>query len=101
MLWRSVDRFGSASFDLASGLTLDPESLPLRLDDPKLARAKASERRVRSFLVWSRMPIVVDVDGQTYLSDQRFYGALRSRSVPSGVRRFFRGHSFLVPLDKR
>ena len=56
-------------------------------------------RYVRSFLVWSRMPIVVDVDGRTYLSDQRFFGPLRARSVPSRIRTFFRKHSFLVPLD--
>lgn len=99
MLWRSADRFGSGSFDPQHGLTLDPETLPLRLDDPKLARAKATDHRVRSFLVWSRMPIVVDEDGRTYLSDQRFYGALRSRSVPKRVRSFVRGHSFLIPLD--
>jgi inner membrane protein len=98
--WRSADRFGSGGFDLRHGLVLDPLSEPLRLDDPLLARAKAHVRYVRSFLVWSRMPIVVTVNGRTYLSDQRFYGALRSSTVPSGIRRFFRGHAFLVPLDK-
>jgi inner membrane protein len=97
--WRSADRFGSGTYDFQHGLYLDPDSEPLRLDDPKLARAKAHMRYVRSFLVWSRMPIVVEVDGRTYLSDQRFYGALRSRAVPKRVRTFFRGHSFLVPLD--
>jgi hypothetical protein len=45
------------------------------------------------------MPIVVDVDGRTYLSDQRFYGPLRARSVPRSIRRFFSGHAFLIPLD--
>jgi inner membrane protein len=97
--WRSADRFGSGTFDLRHGLRIDPGSEPLRLDDPKLARAKAHMRYVRSFLVWSRMPIVVDVDGRTYLSDQRFFGPLRARSVPSRIRTFFRKHSFLVPLD--
>jgi inner membrane protein len=97
--WRSADRYGSGTFDPTHGLVIDPEATPLRLDDPKLVRAKANLRYVRSFLVWSRMPIVVDIDGRTYLSDQRFYGALRSRSVPPGIKRFFRGHSFLIPLD--
>ena len=99
--WRSADRFGTGSYDYRQGLVIDPESDPLGLDDPKLARARASMRYVRSFLVWSRMPIVVDVDGRTYLSDQRFYGALRSKTVPSKVKKFFRGHSFLVPLDNQ
>ncbi len=97
--WRSADRFGSGSFDLTDGLVIDARSDPLRLDDPQLARAEARSRRIRSFLVWSRMPIVVNVDGKTYLSDQRFYGPLRSRSIPAGIRRFFSGHAFLVPLD--
>ena len=60
-----------------------------------------TERYVRSFLVWSRMPIVVRIDGRNYLTDQRFYGPLRSSSIPRSVRRFFRGHAFLVPLDNR
>src|SRR4051794_18488637 len=99
ILWRSADRYGSGTYDYHNGLVLDPGSEPLRLDDPRLAVAKQQMRRVRSFLVWSRMPIVVTVDGRTYLSDQRFYGALRSKAVPQRIRTFFRGHSFLVPLD--
>ena len=97
--WRSADRFGSGTYDFTSGVVIDPTSEPLRLDDPKLARASAASRRIRSFLVWSRMPIVVTENGRTYLSDQRFYGPLRSRSLPPRIRAFFRGHSFLVPLD--
>jgi inner membrane protein len=99
--WRSADRFGSGTFDPASGLKLDPASEPLGLDDPQLALAMRTERYVRSFLVWSRMPIVVRIDGRKYLSDQRFYGPLRSSSIPGPVRRFFRGHAFLIPLDNR
>jgi inner membrane protein len=99
ILWRSADRFGQGTYDFQDGLVLDPASEPLRMDDPKLAAARKQMRYVRSFLVWSRMPIVVTVGGRTYLSDQRFYGALRSKAVPQWVRAFFRGHSFLVPLD--
>lgn len=101
MFWRTADRFGSGSFDLQHGLAIDAETLPLHLEDPRLAQAKATNHRVRSFLVWSRMPIVVEEGGHAYLSDQRFYGALRSGTVPTGIRRFFRGHSFLIPLDNR
>jgi inner membrane protein len=99
--WRSADRFGSGTFNLKSWIRLDPASEPLGLNDPQLALARRTERYVRSFLVWSRMPIVVKIDGRTYLSDQRFYGAIRSNAVPGSVRRFFRGHAFLVPLDNR
>jgi inner membrane protein len=99
--WRSADRFGSGSFDPGSGLVLDPTTTPLGLDDPQLALAERTERHVRAFLVWSRMPIVIRIDGHSYLSDQRFYGPLHSRSIPGGLRRWFSRHSFLVPLDKR
>jgi len=97
--WRSADRFGSGTYDFQRGLVIDPGSEPLRLDDPRLVQAKANSRHVRSFLVWSRMPIVVDIAGHTYLSDQRFYGPLRSHSIPTAIRRFFSAHAFLIALD--
>ena len=99
--WRSADRFGDGAFDPWSGVRLDSISEPLDLDDPQLALARRTEQHVRSFLVWSRMPIVVQIDGRKYLSDQRFYGSIRSSAVPGSVRRIFRGHAFLVPLDNR
>ena len=99
--WRSADRFGSGEFGPRAGLTLDSASQPIGLDDPKLAAAASSQRHVRAFLIWSRMPIVIHIDGSSYLSDQRFYGPLRSQSIPAGLRRWFSRHSFLVPLDKR
>ena len=99
ILWRDSHIFGGGTYDFEHGLQLDAEIQPLRLDDPRLARARASQRYVRSFLVWSRMPIVVEIGGRTCLSDQRFYGPLRARSVPSWVRHFFGGHAFLIPLD--
>ena len=73
------------------GIRLDPATQPLGLDDPQLALAERTRRYVRSFLVWSRMPIVVKIDGRPYLTDQRFYGAT-SR---------IRTHAFLIPLDNR
>jgi inner membrane protein len=99
--WRSADRFGSGAFDLRSGLTLDAGMQPLGLDDPQLALAAQTQRHVRAFLVWSRMPLVIRIDGHAYLTDQRFYGPLHSRSIPGFLRRWFSRHSFLVPLDKR
>jgi inner membrane protein len=97
--WRSADSYGEGIFDFRHGLTIAPTSQPLGLDDPALARARASEHRVRSFLVWSRMPIVVHIDGKSYLTDQRFYNSLRARVVPKQVRGFFQHSTFLVPLD--
>lgn len=97
--WRSGDRWGSGDYDPADGMRLDRQSYPIGLGDPTLVRARQSSRHVRSFLTWSRMPVVVHEDGHAYLTDQRFYGALRSRAVPPKVRSFFGKHSFLIPLD--
>ncbi len=89
--WRSIDRFGSGEFSPASGVKLSSDSEPIGLDDPQLALARSTQRHVRSFLVWSRMPIVVHIDGRPYLTDQRFYG------VSSRIR----SHAFLIPLDNQ
>lgn len=97
--WRSADRWGSGSYNPTAGLQLDPGSQPLNLNDPQLARAEQTRRSVRSFLFWSRMPIVVQENGHSYLTDQRFYGRLQSRAVPEMVRSFLSKHAFLVPLD--
>jgi inner membrane protein len=99
--WRSASRYGGGEFSPGSGLELDLAGSPLGLDDPRLRQAANSDRHVRAFLVWSRMPIVVEISGHAYLSDQRFYGPLHSAAIPALVRNFFRTHSFLVPLDNR
>ena len=99
VLWRSNDRWGSGQYDPLGGLRLDPGDQPLGLDNPKLALAKSRSRHIRSFLTWSRMPLVIEQDGHTYLTDQRFYGSLRSHAIPKKVRTFFASHSFLIPLD--
>ena len=98
--WRSADRFGSGNFNLAIGLKLDPATQPLGLNDPQLALAERTRRYVRSFLTWSRMPIVIRIDGHSYLTDQRFYNA---RAAPFGnqMRRMVRRSVFLIPLDNR
>jgi len=89
--WRSADRFGSGNFSLTTGIRLGPAVQPLGLNDPQLVLAERTRRYVRSFLVWSRMPIVITLDGRAYLTDQRFY---------DGGRRAGSGY-FLIPLDKR
>jgi inner membrane protein len=97
--WRSADRFGSGTYDLRSGLQLSPESQPIGLDDPHLTQARVTRRYVRSFLVWSRMPIVVQLDGRAYLTDQRFYNSAPS-PFGNAMRRMVRRSAFLIPLDK-
>lgn len=89
--WRSADRFGSGNFSLTTGIRLGPAVQPLGLNDPQLVLAERTRRYVRSFLVWSRMPIVITLDGRAYLTDQRFY---------DGGRRAGSSY-FLIPLDKR
>lgn len=89
--WRSADRFGSGTFSPITGVKLGPATRPLGLDDPQLALAERTRRYVRSFLIWSRMPIVITVDGRAYLTDQRFYDGGRRAS----------SSYFLIPLDKR
>lgn len=89
--WRSAGHYGKGSFSLNSGLRIDPSAMAIGLDDPRLQIAARSRRYVRSFLVWSRMPIVVEMDGQAYLTDQRFYNS---------TSRLGRG-TFFIPLDNR
>ena len=101
MLWRSADRWGDGSFDWQTGLVVHPFSRPLGLGDPHLAAAASRDRHVRAFLVWSRMPIVIQQDGKPFLTDQRFYG----QTIPIGsrsksAREAYRYDPFLIPLDK-
>ena len=58
----------------------------------------ARDPHIRAFLVWSRMPLVVEQGGRAYLTDQRFYASVRSGNVPAFLRS--RRPLFLLPLDK-
>jgi inner membrane protein len=94
MIWRGDAVGGSGEYNLLEGLNharLNPELVPLRLNDPRLPAAAARDRHVRAFLFWSRMPMVTIVGGRAYLTDQRFYDqSSRSRSW-----------TFFIPLDNR
>lgn len=86
MLWRGTKMSGSGEYDgLTGALKLAPKIVPLGLDDPQLAEALKTNAEVRDFLFWSRMPLVIRVDGKPYLSDQRFPALRRT--------------TFMVPLD--
>ncbi|GAA4006864.1 metal-dependent hydrolase [Sphingomonas humi] len=99
LAWRSADRWGAASFSPTGGLALEPASYPLGLDDPRFLRARKERRLVRSFLYWSRMPIVVDVAGRPVLTDQRYFRALSDDRVPAAIRRRAPTGQFQIPLD--
>ena len=87
VMWRTDRLAGTASFTPASGARLDPRIVPLNLDDARLSRAARVDPDVCNFLFWSRMPLVINLDGKSYLSDQRFPALRRT--------------TFMVPLDKR
>ncbi len=94
MIWRGGGVGGSGEYDPLKGLnsvTLHPAIIPLRLDDPRLARAAETDRHIRAFLFWSRMPMVVEERGNAFLTDQRFY-TTEDRS---------RNRAFLIPLDNK
>jgi inner membrane protein len=86
VLWRSDKLGGSAEYDaLDNSARLDPRIVPLRLDDWRLTDAERADADVCNFLFWSRMPLVITVDGRAYLSDQRFPALRRT--------------TFMLPLD--
>ena len=87
VMWRSDKLGGTVDYDPVDGARLSGKVQPLGLDDPRLAAAARSNPEVSNFLFWSRMPIVIHVDGKSYLSDQRFPALRRT--------------TFMVPLDKR
>src|SRR5579864_8649809 len=83
MIWRGDEVGGFGTYNLLDGLNqakLDPIIVPLRLDDPRLAKAAARDRHVRAFLFWSRMPMVVVEGARAYLTDQRFFESGRAMS---------------------
>jgi inner membrane protein len=91
MIWRGDSLGGSGEYDLLKGLNharLDPELVPLRLDDPRLAAAAQRDAHVRAFLFWSRMPMVHVEGDHAFLTDQRFFEPSRSSSA-----------AFLIGLD--
>jgi len=86
VMWRAGKLAGTADYDAFRNVArLNPRTVLLNLDDPRLAAAARTDRDVCNFLFWSRMPLVIDIDGRAYLSDQRF-PALRHTT-------------FMVPLD--
>ena len=86
VMWRTDRLAGTAEFAPFSGASLDPRIVPLNFNDPRLLPAARTNPDVCNFLFWSRMPLVIELDGRAYLSDQRFPALRRT--------------TFMVPLDK-
>lgn len=86
VMWRTDRLAGSADFTPFSGARLSTGTVRLNLDDPRLSTAARIDPEVCNFLFWSRMPLVIDLAGKAYLSDQRFPALRRT--------------TFMVPLDK-
>jgi inner membrane protein len=92
MIWRGGGVGGSGEYDPLKGInhvTLDAKIVPLRLDDARLAGAAKADKKVRAFLFWSRMPMVVEDRGRAFLTDQRFTTDDGRSTNPA----------FLIPLD--
>ncbi len=85
MLWRDSREHGGGDFGLLTGVRLPDGAQPTGLDHPALAAARGRPD-VEAFLFWSRMPIVVEREGRTFLADQRFNSSLTR-------------NQFLVPLE--
>lgn len=92
MIWRGDAIGGTGSYEPLKGLNharLEPEIVPLNMDDPRLATAAKRDPHIRAFLFWARMPLVVEDGRRAFLTDQRFYdNANRGRAG-----------TFLIPLD--
>ena len=91
MIWRGDGIGGTGTYDPLQGLNhawLNPKITSLNLDDPRLAAAAKRDKHVRSFLFWSRMPMVYEQGGHAYLTDQRFFESGRASNA-----------GFLIRLD--
>lgn len=88
VLWRGSGLGGRLNYDAfrnSGGILFEGDPIFLRMDHPALA-ASRDRPDVKAFLFWSRMPIVIDRNGRSYLADQRFQSSLTR-------------DQFLVPLD--
>jgi len=85
LAWRSRTHWGSGRYTPADGLAIDGTVQPLRLGDQRLVRARRDRRDVRSFLYWSRMPLVVEERGRAFLADivSSVFPARTARSGPA------------------
>jgi inner membrane protein len=89
VLWRGSGLGGRLDYDAfrdPDGILFEGDPILLKMDHPALA-ASRTRADVRAYLFWSRMPIVIERNGRSYLADQRFQSSLTR-------------DQFLVPLDQ-
>jgi inner membrane protein len=89
IFWRNSEVHGSGNYDFIHGLRLQPGSEPNGLGDRRIPALIRTNPEIRAFFFWSRMPVVIQIGGRSYLTDQRFAGRESAR----------RNGPFLYPLD--
>jgi inner membrane protein len=72
MLWRDDANYGSGSFVLGSGLTLDMKGKPHGAEKLALAHAEMVNEDGPAYVFWSRMPFVTETKAGPIIRDQRF-----------------------------
>ena len=72
IFWRDGRQMGLGHYDLFSGLALPAGGAPLRMDDPRIAKAASARADVTAFLFWARMPFAVRKGSGLSINDQRF-----------------------------
>lgn len=72
IFWRTSDRYGSGSYVVGQGGTLDISGKPTGMDDPRLETWVKADPAAQAFLFWSRMPVAESVSDEIRISDQRF-----------------------------
>jgi inner membrane protein len=76
MLWRDDENFGSGSYILGGGLTLDVKGHPHGVNRLLLSYAERQVVDGPAYLFWSRMPVFNSVGRAGFIYDQRFSSPL-------------------------
>ena len=72
IFWRDSDSYGSGTFTLGVGGSLDLAGKPQGLDDYRLSRYLTNNPVERAFIFWARMPILERDGDEVVLRDQRY-----------------------------
>jgi inner membrane protein len=72
MLWRDDRDFGSGSYVLGQGLSLDVKGRPHGIDHLTLSYLEIRLENGSAYLFWSRMPVVQTMTPSPLVYDQRF-----------------------------
>lgn len=73
IMWRENNVYGSGFYTLGEELHIEAAVSATGIDGHQWNEILARDAKVRAFLFWARMPIVVKADdGEYYLQDQRY-----------------------------